>query len=288
VQAQTDVSLRETLLSWRNPDGGWAYAPGKRSRLEPTCLALLALGRAHGELASVIERWPKRGGFLVDGDALPPNYGFNGIALMTALTVSSSEALRIGIAKALLGAKGIKFEEQSDALGQDNRLQAWSWVDRTFSWVEPTAWCLLALKKWAGRARATEVKSRVDEAERLLFDRMCASGGWNYGNPRVFDAKLHAYVPTTALGLLALQDRRSHPALAKSLDFLAGHARSEGSTSALALATIALAVLGRPDQRLRDLIPTGAALATELTQIAAVALGAYALDNDDGYAAFRV
>ena len=31
---------------------------------------------------------------------------------------------------------------------QDGSLQAWSWVDGTFSWVEPTAWCLLLLKKW--------------------------------------------------------------------------------------------------------------------------------------------
>jgi hypothetical protein len=282
------MTPREILRSWRNPDGGWGYAPGKRSRLEPTCLALLALGQGEAANPGVIEGWPARDGLLVDGGDLPVNYAFNGLALMTAVSLSSSEAFRGRIAKALVAAKGVGFEEQSDVLGQDNRLQAWSWIDRTFSWVEPTAWCLLALKKWAGRERATEVESRVDEAERLLFDRMCASGGWNYGNPRVFDAALQAYVPTTALGLLALQDRATHPAVTKSLDFLAAHARSEPSTTAVSITTIALAVLGRPDDRLREQVTESVPIATEMAQVAAVALGAYALQNEDGYAAFRI
>ena len=33
----------EVLRNNQNPDGGWAYFPGKRSWLEPTAYALLAL-----------------------------------------------------------------------------------------------------------------------------------------------------------------------------------------------------------------------------------------------------
>ena len=60
----------------------------------------------------------------------------------------------------------------------------------------------------AVRERPTGSQERLEQAERLLFDRQCAGGGWNYGNSEVLGQKLHAYVPTTALALLALQDRR--------------------------------------------------------------------------------
>ena len=35
----------------------------------------------------------------------------------------------------------------SDVLTQNNALQAWPWLEGTFSWVEPTSYCLLALKR---------------------------------------------------------------------------------------------------------------------------------------------
>ena len=38
--------LQHQLLETRNGDGGWGYEPGRTSRLEPTCWALLALGGA--------------------------------------------------------------------------------------------------------------------------------------------------------------------------------------------------------------------------------------------------
>ncbi len=37
------IDMRRALLSAANADGGWGYYPGKASRLEPTCWALLAL-----------------------------------------------------------------------------------------------------------------------------------------------------------------------------------------------------------------------------------------------------
>jgi hypothetical protein len=53
------------------------------------------------------------------------------------------------------------------------------------------------------------------------------------------------YVPTTALALLALQDKPSHPAVESSLAWLTSHALSERSAMALSLAAIALAVFRR-------------------------------------------
>src|SRR4029079_10801948 len=53
------------------------------------------------------------------------------------------------------------------------------------------------------------------------------------------------YVPTTALGLLALQGHRDEPCVAKSLAFLESRAVAEQSAMALALALLALRVYGR-------------------------------------------
>jgi VWFA-related protein len=137
---------------------------------------------------------------------------------------------------------------------QDNTLQGWSWIEGTFSWIEPTSWCLLALKKSPAVLHPRERSARIDEAERLLLDRVCRTGGWNYGNSNVLGQELHAHVPTTALALLALQDRREHPSVQKSLEYLVRQRLSEPAGMALALTSICLRVDGVPaadvDERL--------------------------------------
>jgi len=71
-------------------------------------------------------------------------------------------------------------------------------------------------------------------------------GGWNYGNSNMLGQELRGYVPTTAIALLALQDRRSLPEVERSIDFLERSATTEVSGSALALAWLALTALDRP------------------------------------------
>ena len=66
------------------------------------------------------------------------------------------------------------------------------------------------------------------------------TGGWNYGNSNVFEKNLPAYIPTTAIALLALQDRRDEPFVRHSVDLLEEHAGNHPSTRALALSTLAL------------------------------------------------
>src|SRR5262249_42902645 len=88
---------------------------------------------------------------------------------------------------------------------QDNTLQGWPWIEESFSWVEPTAWCMLAMKISSALLPDRERAARIDEAERLLLDRMCQTGGWNYGNSNTLGRELSAHVPTTALALLALR-----------------------------------------------------------------------------------
>ena len=235
--------LREFLLRARNHDGGWGYQPGKASRLEPTCWAFLALGSALER--TVLEQWPCAEGLLLERHGGAANFAFHGQALVTfrALNLEHAAGNRTLLA-ALQRVKGMGLAS-STINRQDNSLQAWSWIDGTFSWVEPTACCLLALK----RARQVGVGvdgARISAAEALLYDRCCVSGGWNYGNSNMLGQELPPYVPTTALALLALQDRPAEPAVARSRTYLEREALSEPSVAALSLALIALRTLGRP------------------------------------------
>ena len=118
---------------------------------------------------------------------------------------------------------------------------------------------------------------RVRDAERLLEDRACRGGGWNYGNSNMLGQELAAYVPTTAVALLAMRDRAGDPASIQGLEFLERHATSERSALALALASRALRAYGR------DAAPCGRApwsncrLPSALGNHAAAAAALYAL-----------
>src|SRR6476620_12783457 len=165
TQARPDLArLRDALRRGRNGDGGWGYYAGKASRLEPTCWALLALRSAD---PSVLSRWPSAEGRLLERSGGEVNYAFHALALL-ALTVRGAQhtAGTARLVEALQSAKGLAMKD-STINRQDNKLQGWSWIDGTFSWVEPTAWGLLALRKLAATGHPVE-KARLDEAEAVL------------------------------------------------------------------------------------------------------------------------
>ncbi len=93
----------------------------------------------------------------------------------------------------------------------DASVQGWPWRTDNSSWVEPTAHALVALKKIQQHEVAVpnlmSLKARVAAGEKMLLDRRCGDGGWNYGNKRVWNAPLPSYPETTALALLGLQGR---------------------------------------------------------------------------------
>jgi len=80
----------------------------------------------------------------------------------------------------------------------------------------------------------------------MLADRCCLSGGWNYGNSNVLGKELFPYVSTTALALLALQDRRELPEVVRSFAWLAGNWQREPSALASSLTLIAMRGHQRP------------------------------------------
>jgi hypothetical protein len=275
----------------RNADGGWGYYPGKASRLEPTCWALLALARHAGGPVDIdpLRKWPRDANWLADTAGAPVNYAFNALAAIALLQHPDGAVPARALAAELVRVKGIRLE-QATQLRQDNSLQAWSWIDQTFSWVEPTAWCLLLLKKIrkAGSPPAgAPVDDRIQTGERMLLDRVCQTGGWNYGGSNVYGQELWAYVPTTALGLLAMQDRRGDAAVVKSLQFLQKDIGTERSAPALALALICLRVFAVNAVEFETDLMTRLDLSRSLGSTVALASSLYALaESRHGMAAF--
>jgi hypothetical protein len=285
-------ALRSALLSSRNRDGGWGYRSGKRSRVEPTCLALLALASEARDVrpvdASVLVRWERQGPLLIDPAATHPNLAFNAIAALVAQYAPLGvKNLAAPLATALLQYRGAKLPESS-VIVQDNNLIGWPWLDGTFSWVEPTAWCLIALRRWSRTHPTLEGARRIDHAERLLRDRVCRQGGWNYGNSLVLGKPLMAYAATSALGLLALHNTPDDPIIARSIQTLHHLCATEQSGFALGLSVIAFRVLGRPAL---DVERTLVSLWRDSAfggETVATALALYAINGEaDAYEAFR-
>lgn len=119
-------------------------------------------------------------------------------------------------------------------LSIDTDLAGWSWIERTFAWAEPTALALLALES----AGAGE-HPRAAEGRALLLNRQIASGGWNYGNARVFDAELRPAQESTGLVLAALAGRTPATAVAASLAYLEAEAPALRTPLALGWACLA-------------------------------------------------
>jgi hypothetical protein len=286
---QKAVTPQDTLLAMRNMDGGWGYAAKKASRIEPTCWSLLAMSRISGQPidVEVLLRWKRQDGWFVDLPGAPVNYAFNALGALTLSTHPEGAAHALRIAAQLLDVRGMKFAQGTE-IRQDNSLQAWSWIDATFSWVEPTSMCVLLIKKLRAKLPEAAAKDRIDIAERMLIDRACAAGGWNYGGSNVYGQELFPYVPTTALGLLAMQDRAKDPVVQRAVQWLQKEALTEPSAQALALAAIAFSVFRTPvpsvEQALRKHLTDNSE-----TAVIGLATASYALTRSrNGQTAFAL
>jgi hypothetical protein len=268
--------LRALLERTRNADGGWPYYAGRRSRLEPTSWAMLALGERSA--ARVLESWRGSGNLLIEPGIGIATYAFNAqAALLLAAPAIGSRSLGETVARALLDHKGLAVADHP-AIEQDSSLQGWTWSDGSFSWVEPTAWCMLAVKKLAAGAPAAA--DRLAEADRVMRDRVCTGGGWNYGNKVVFGQSLLPHVPPTAAGVLALQDRDDESLVKDAVRVLARQAPLEGSAPALAIAWIALMAVDGPVDGLVSRLTSRIELAEQIGNLAAMAMLLYVLECD--------
>jgi hypothetical protein len=258
--------LHAALLDTQNADGGFGARPGLPSATEPTAVALLALSSEVDRRGVLPARtwlrayqtpdhgWPVAAG-LVEASwttalavlALAPYPEDDGAVQAGAQWLAGRRGRALGdplgLLRRLLGMRPV--------VALDGTLVGWPWVGDTFSWVEPTSYALLALQ--AVRPRSAIASARLAEGARLLHDRVCHDGGWNYGNTRVLGEDLWGYPDTTALALLALRESSAGTATTtQGLTALRGMLGTNESGLATALGVLALAAYGQEVRPLRE------------------------------------
>jgi Squalene-hopene cyclase C-terminal domain len=232
----------ETLSS--NPAIG--YAPVAEPATEPTAIAALSL-RAHGKHGTA----KKAIHFLTSIQSADGSVGVRqnepepqwptSLAVL-AWQAFDKQAHAANIERAvnwILQATG-KGMEQANDMGHNTQLVGWSWAEGTHSWIEPTAFHVLALKT-AGHKE----HPRTREAITLLLDRQLPSGGCNYGNTSVLGQMLRPHVQPTGIALLALageQDQGNR--IAKSVTWLRKTLSKETTPTSLAWGLLGLAAHG--------------------------------------------
>jgi len=286
-----------TLLENQNPDGGWGAVRGKRSNTESTSLAVTALKAIPVNTAAENR---KRGiDWLLRRQNKDHSWPLNETAqegswttalAITALSDNAENSERVlAAARWLLeqeGSKpGILAEIILWATGKSgvNKLNkdliGWSWVPNSFSWVEPTSYALIAIKKLRARLAGTNVDERIRQADAMIYDRVCNGGGWNYGNSRVLDYALWPYPDITAVALIAMQDHAREQANQESLQVLSKIARETDSGLALCWAAICLNVYAQDNSGFQGQIEKRFAATAFLGESKSLALAVIALNG---------
>ena len=267
--AQTCIPF---LLKAQNKDGGWGFFADSDSRVEATSWALLALREASSGDREEIRRGLDflRSTQLADG-SWPAAQGQQHGSWVTALacwalgsTISTTESQR----SPSQGLAWLSNERPADSrawwrflrrlvadkdvVAQNDAYYGWSWTPDTASWVEPTSYALLVLRRFAARGASNAFRDRLRVAESMLLDRMCPGGGWNCGNPMVYGAPGEAQIGPTVWALLALRQMPEREEIRRSLEWLENGWQSVSSPVSLALAQICLRSYGRPTSAVRD------------------------------------
>src|SRR5215471_6393405 len=297
------AELLSNLQTSQNSEGGWAFHPGGASRVEPTCWALLALANSSESSEANIA-----GGLsflqlqqLADGSWPAASGTSSGgwVTSLAALTLTQISAKEKSVQAALQwlcddyprdSSRWQKFLKSLGSAKQhvshNDEFRGWGWTPRTSSWVEPTSFALLAFSSKSSQAQTSKLEhpdaSRLPSelakliSERrtlaigLLYDRMCAGGGWNCGHPRVYGVAGESLVLPTCWALLALREAPEHPNRAISLDWLKRSFEKISSAGSLAIAQVTLerygVALSAPSCRLNNF--SAADLAEQGTHVA--------------------
>jgi uncharacterized protein (DUF362 family) len=250
----------ETLAALTCPDGGWGYRPSQPAHLEPTCLALLALSAQRERYSKSIdqglvfvEKCAGADGAYRLQEGRPEAVWPTALVLFVQASLDLPADLVCRTASRLLALRGQTMEMPAEELVAsvdiDIKLVGWPWAEGTFSWVEPTAWACLALRR-AGY----ENHDRVMEGQRLLLDRAFDQGGINYGNRKVFGKMTDAVIGPTAVMLLALHGKTDQPRVAAALKYLEQETAEVDDLENLCWAKLALEAHAKPQAALEEKI----------------------------------
>lgn len=250
----------------------WGYRADAPTASEPAALAAMALvahGRASAAQAMcswLAEQQSASGSIGINAAEATPGWP-TALAILAWQSVARAQPTAVEFQAQIKAAESWLLRvsgepvERAHGMGHNPLLIGWPWVLGTHSWIEPTAWAVLALK-----ANGLSKHPRTREAVRLLIDRLFTTGGCNYGNTVVLGQVLRPHLQPTGITLLALQGE-SDPSgrLDASIEYLVRQVTAETPAASLAYALLGLAAYERtpPDapawiaQKLERQLATG-------------------------------
>lgn len=263
------------LQEKQNSDGGWGYHGKTPSRVEPTCWAVSALTAA-GECVErsaalinarhyLLANQRKEGFWTASPEMKTGNWVTSLVCAVLSRQLGTESATSAAMewlcmdypldSSPLLRFLR-SFSKTKNISQHENSNRGWGWTPRTSSWVEPTAFALLAMQEFDSHRLPNVAARRRESAVGLLYDRMCPEGGWNCGNPRVYGVAGEALVLPTAWALIALREFPEHKRKSLSLAWLEKQMPKIQSPGSLAVAGMCLEVYGKGSphakSRLRD------------------------------------
>lgn len=228
--------LRTDLAQAQLADGGFGFATarsGVEPAAEPTAVAALALDDQDARDWLLAHQAPS-----------------GGLPTFTGSVEDSSPAALVALALGrgrpeAQAALDYAIERRAQSVGESGQdandgHRGWGWTPDAYSWVEPTARIMLAVRVL--RSTATDV---LDEAHAILVERQLPDGGWNYGKGAKAGVDPRGYLQTTAVALLALP--RNDELAAVGLRFVEQRWADEPGGLSLAQALIAARLHDRRD-----------------------------------------
>ena len=262
----------QLLLDQQNADGGWGAVKGRVSNTEATAFAVMALEslqrkdltRSVAAGLNWLSRHQNGDGSWRLNDVTSNGSWSTAVALLCLSSFAEQRSRAVKAAQWALTQEGnslgwlgsliMWFTGQKDINKINMDLKGWPWASGSFSWVEPTSYFLIGLKRLRPALDGTNVNDRIRQGELMIYDRVCEDGGWNYGNSKVYGEALWPYPDTTALALIALQDHPHMEANQKSLEMLENSLNDTRSGLALSWSIICFQLYGRDVGRWRQLL----------------------------------
>jgi hypothetical protein len=259
--------IEKTLSDLRNrsiPGGGFSEYPDSGYRPDSTAWAILALKGSVSALDIVESARSRLASEQFDDGRVCLSQHHPEAMWPTALAIlawKGSVVYRKNQEHAiqfLLKTKGKSSKKRADLITTvdssadlittvDSSLVGWPWIEETFSWVEPTAFSILALN-----VSGFCTHERVHEAVRLLMDRQLPSGGWNIGSTIIYGRETYPQPDCTGIALAALKGFVEKEEIDHSLYYLKRQVASCRSPLSLGWALFGLGAWGeRPSEAKR-------------------------------------
>ena len=228
------------------PEGGFAGQPGRAYRPDATAWAMLALAAANVEPELLRPAGRRLTESQLKDGRLPISPGHPDVVWPTPIAVLAWHDIheydmpRSNAINFLLNSAGTHSKREANSpLADDPSIKGWPWVLGTYSWIEPTALTIIAL-----RASGYGGHERTREGIRMLLDRQLPGGGWNYGNTLVFGKELDPMPEDTGVALAALEGTVPGELIRPSLDYLSRNFRNLLTPLALGYGLLGLAAHG--------------------------------------------